>query len=69
MKCRICGCTQERACPAGCGWDLHGTIDAKPICTVCAAFKRQLDDYIQACNRTSVHTLAKLLGEIVQPYA
>lgn len=30
MKCRVCKCTQERACDNGCGWFAPG------LCTTCA---------------------------------
>jgi len=30
--CRVCGCTQDRACPGGCGWE---TAD-RDLCTACA---------------------------------
>jgi hypothetical protein len=30
--CRICGCTQERACPQGCAW----VRDEHLLCTACS---------------------------------
>jgi hypothetical protein len=31
--CRVCGCTDARACDEGCGW----TDSPEPLCTACAA--------------------------------
>ncbi len=28
-KCRVCGCTQDKACPGGCSWVEHD------LCSVC----------------------------------
>jgi hypothetical protein len=30
--CRICGCTDQRSCPGGCGW----ADDSHTLCTICA---------------------------------
>jgi predicted Fe-S protein YdhL (DUF1289 family) len=58
MKCRMCGCTYERACPAGCGW-------AKgDICTVCARFRAELAAYVEDANRVTKASLARLLVEV-----
>ena len=58
MKCRICGCTPERGCPAGCGW--HGRED---ICTVCAAMREHVKNYLEMCYRVTAASLARLLEE------
>ncbi len=34
--CRDCGCTDERACPEGCGWADEGHT----LCTACAEKKK-----------------------------
>lgn len=31
MKCRFCGCTDERACPGGCAWVAPG-VCSNPEC-------------------------------------
>jgi hypothetical protein len=33
-SCPLCGCTQDRACPGGCGWVED---DERGICTACQA--------------------------------
>jgi ParB/RepB/Spo0J family partition protein len=35
--CERCGCTQEQACPGGCGWDPASWKKGKAICTACLA--------------------------------
>lgn len=62
MKCRICHCTQERACPAGCGWAAEKGPDVD-ICTVCAAFRAEMDEYVSQANRVTGASLARLLKE------
>jgi hypothetical protein len=34
--CERCGCTQERACPGGCGWDPFYYAQGRAICTACS---------------------------------
>lgn len=60
MKCRICGCTWEHGCPGGCGWQ----PGSKNLCTVCAAFMGDLEDYVEACARVTPASLARLLAEV-----
>jgi hypothetical protein len=36
-RCRLCGCTEERACPGGCGWVL-APKQMGHLCSACAAF-------------------------------
>jgi len=31
MRCRVCGCTTDRACPGGCSW----VSTNPPICSAC----------------------------------
>lgn len=58
-RCRICGCTHMRPCPAGCGW-MEGEGD---LCTVCAAMRDELAIYLEACNRVTGASLNRLLRE------
>jgi hypothetical protein len=60
-KCRICGCTDERACPAGCGWEPY----QGDICSVCAAFKRHLEAYNEDALKVSAASLARLFREVL----
>jgi hypothetical protein len=34
-RCRVCGCTGERACPNGCGW--QNGVRGLPLCSACPA--------------------------------
>jgi hypothetical protein len=61
-KCRICGCTQDRACPAGCGWD-YKDPEGADICTVCSAFKLELGNYLEACDGVTAASLRRLLEQ------
>ena len=61
MKCRICGCTDDRACPAGCGW---GTKKDRDLCSVCAAFRAELEEYFGQCNGISNASLVRLWKEV-----
>lgn len=56
--CRICGCTHFRPCPAGCDWD-----KGEDICTVCAEFREELQQYVEFCNRVTAASLRRLLRE------
>ena len=56
-KCRICGCRQYDACPAGCGW-AEGDL-----CTVCAGFRELLREYIEDARQVSVASLTRLYRE------
>lgn len=62
-RCRICGCTDARGCPEGCGWDEDDPLPDW-LCTVCAAFKRELEGYVLAASRVSAASLARLLKEV-----
>lgn len=64
LPCRICGCTEERACPDGCAWVKGDRIDDKPICTTCDDFKTWLEDYVNACHKVDEGSLVRLLHEI-----
>jgi hypothetical protein len=56
-RCRICGCTYLRPCASGCGW-AEGDL-----CTVCAGFREQLQEYVNDCNRVTAASLSRLLRE------
>lgn len=58
MKCRICGCTYERGCPAGCSWF------EDELCSVCARFRGQLSVYSGDALRVTKAGLARLLDEV-----
>lgn len=58
MRCLICGCTDNRPCPAGCGWS-----DIPQVCTVCAALVRTLCAYIEEANRVTFGSLGRALTE------
>lgn len=60
MKCRICGCTDERACPLGCAWA------SADLCDLCAKFIEALEKYTSAVNTVSKASLARMLDETVQ---
>jgi hypothetical protein len=57
-ECHICGCTYERACPAGCGWAHTGK--ELPICSVCAEMGARIAMYIDDANRVSKASLGRL---------
>lgn len=56
-RCRICGCTHLRPCAGGCGWA------EADLCTVCAEFRQQLQEYIEHANRVTAASLSRLLRE------
>jgi hypothetical protein len=56
-RCRVCGCTQERACPGGCGW-ARGEGN---LCTICAAAAEALREWHENSLRGS---RAALLREV-----
>lgn len=58
-KCRICGCTQNRGCPAGCDW-----AEAN-LCTVCADFARLIEQYIENVWHVSETSIRRLYREVV----
>lgn len=62
-RCRICSCTQDNACPGGCGWG-KDLVDGEPICTVCEAFLAELEQYVVDANKVSASSLKRLLGEV-----
>lgn len=34
-SCRLCGCTDTRACPGGCSWVLQDLYSPTGICSTC----------------------------------
>lgn len=49
MACVVCGCTQERGCPGGCGWvslrELVRLNCEGPLCTICGEMVARLAVY------------------------
>lgn len=60
MKCRVCKCTQERACANGCGW-ARGEGD---LCTNCAVIAEMIREYREVAYRFS---LTRLMAEANRP--
>ncbi|HST80939.1 MAG TPA: hypothetical protein VLL08_04250, partial [Kineosporiaceae bacterium] len=52
-KCRVCGCTDDEACPGGCSWS------QPEICSTCAARQHRLDEQYLTTLREQEHA-AKL---------
>lgn len=60
-SCRICGCTQERGCPAGCEW-------ADPsLWSVCDKFAEAIANYIEDAWNVSAASIRRLYHETVYP--
>jgi hypothetical protein len=59
MRCRVCKCTQERACGNGCGW-APGQGD---LCTNCADIVKTLGNYVEVAYRFNVTGLLRELNE------
>jgi len=65
MKCRICGCTEDHACPTGCGWAAApGSRRVQDLCTRCFEFMVHLVSYVEESNRVSKASLARMLDEV-----
>ena len=47
-KCRICGCTDERACAVGCSWI------QEDLCSVCADVERAIVDLFLPRSREAI---------------
>jgi hypothetical protein len=47
MKCAICGCSENDACPEGCGWA------ETRLCTVCAELIDNIRDHIERARLTT----------------
>lgn len=58
MKCRMCGCTHFDPCPGGCDWAERG------LCSVCAAMRASIADYVEICRRVSKASLGRMLDEV-----
>lgn len=41
-RCRVCGCTDERACPGGCSWV------EEDLCSACVMTARRIRDEVEA---------------------
>jgi hypothetical protein len=59
-RCRICGCTYERGCPAGCCW-----IEAD-LCSVCDQLRLALHDFTLGARRASAAGILRLFREVSQ---
>jgi len=57
MKCRICGCTEDRACEGGCYW-----ADGD-LCSVCFTLRAQLVEYLEIANRATKASVGRLYME------
>jgi len=56
-KCRVCKCSEERACDNGCGWAGPG------LCTNCAEIVEALAEYVEVAYRFNQ---AGLMRELVE---
>lgn len=54
MKCRICGCTEDRACGTGCCWVADEEEQTGPICNQCVAFRDKLVRFIENTGRRTL---------------
>lgn len=45
-RCRMCGCTEDRACPDGCHW-VEDPMGLGPLCSACEPGERQLLEEIE----------------------
>lgn len=58
VACRICGCTQDRACSSGCSW-------AEPdLCSTCYDFRNELQQFMEDGYRVTKQSLARLYDEV-----
>ena len=62
MKCRVCKCTEDRACANSCSW-APGEGD---LCTNCAAVVEAISHYREVAYRFS---LIRLMAEADRPLA
>lgn len=46
-KCRVCGCTDDRACGLGCSW-VSVLDDEPPLCSACSGLP---GDTLETCKR------------------
>jgi hypothetical protein len=57
MKCRVCGCTEDRACDGGCSWTPSATASAAAkeidLCSTCACIVDELVQYRERFAATS----------------
>jgi hypothetical protein len=61
MKCIVCGCTQEHACPEGCSWSLY----SPPVCSSCVeifAFARLWGAVMDLESKARRQTRANIQG-------
>ncbi len=58
-RCRVCGCTDERACPVGCHWV------EDDLCSVCADFRQHLDSFMDSAWHVTLAGIKRLYAEIL----
>lgn len=67
MACVVCGCTQERGCPGGCGWSSLKTLTQLncdgPLCTICADVVHHLAMYADIVHRFRVAPLLRAVND------
>lgn len=59
-KCRICGCTDERGCPAGCEW-----IEPD-LCSVCHWLIEEYAGYLHHSHAVSRAGLMRIYAEALK---
>jgi len=60
IRCRVCGCTENDACPAGCSWyDLD-------LCTVCRAVVVAIAEWTDAARHVNRAALWREVGREVR---
>ena len=59
-ECRICGCTEERACGAGCSW-------AEPdLCSSCAEMREAFKEYFEDTPAASLNALLRNFSRMIR---
>src|ERR1700722_4715474 len=58
VRCRICGCTYEHGCPAGCCW-----IEPD-LCSVCWKLRCAFADFVRDARRASAAGVLRLFREV-----
>jgi hypothetical protein len=61
VKCRVCGCTEDRACDPPCSW-VDGEAD---LCTTCGETLLQMRAWFEDCWKPSWRNLMKEAKRLV----